>query len=663
MITDAKKEEVRDSADIVEVVSDYVKLRRSGTGFMGLCPFHNEKTPSFHVSPRLGIYKCFGCGEAGDVFNFVMKMDGVGFNEAVRSLAERYGVFIPEEETPEHDEAHLLREGIYHALRYAGLFYYRMLTETDEADVARKYLEKRQLNQNTIKKYGLGYAPDSKDSLYHRALADGISEEYVHQAGLIKYGRNGQDVIDTFRGRLMFPIFNPSGKVIAFGGRILGKQKTAKYINSPQTPVYNKSEVLYGIQVARNEIRKEGEAILVEGYTDVLSMHQAGIRNVVSTSGTSLTAGQLHVIHRYGERLQMIYDADSAGQNAMVRGLDLALTEGLEVRLLQLPEDEDPDSFVRQFGGEALLEYIKSESRDFITFLVKKGEAAGDWDDPLRRKRAITNLVGHIAHVSDPIAQETYMQHLSNLAGIGDRVLHQELSSILADMRRERQREKRRNQRAQANENRAEPKAKNAAVSEERVNHEAGSIIDQEPEFGKNEDVPSNLEPKFEKEIIRLMIEYGRSMVEYIGRQCNEDHFENPYLRNFFLDIIDRYQAEEEISIEAYASREHPYPAIVGELVMEPHAPSERGQQKAGRMLVKDVDPFRTARGALKALKIHFLDRLKAQLMDEYENASSEEKSSLNQSLLEVTRERSHLERHSIDELFDDPDDLDNEDA
>ena len=658
MITDAKKEEVRDSADIVEVVSDYVKLKRSGSGFMGLCPFHNEKTPSFHVSPKLGIYKCFGCGEAGDVFNFVMKMDGVGFNEAVRSLAQRFGVFIPEEEEPEHDEAHRLREGIYHALRYAGLHFYRMLTETDEAEEARKYLEKRQLNRQTIKKYGLGYAPDRIDGLYKRAIADGISEEYLHQAGLVKFGRNGQDVIDTFRGRLMFPIFNPAGKVIAFGGRILSNKKTAKYINSPQTPVYNKSEVLYGIQVARNEIRKDGEAILVEGYTDVLSMHQAGIRNVVSTSGTSLTAGQLHVIHRYGERLLMIYDADSAGQNAMVRGLDLALSEGLDVRLLQLPDDEDPDSFVRQFGGPALLEYIKTESRDFITFLFKKGEADGDWDDPLLRKRAIASLIGHIAHVPDAVAQETYMQHLSKLTGIGDRALHQELSSILADLRREKQREKRRVERSTEVEREVQASDTPPPFEEsEEEFHEAHHSI----QSNAAANAPINLEPKFEKEIIRLMIEYGRSMVEYIGRQCNEDHFENPHLRDFFLDIIDRYQAEEEISIEAYASREHPYPAIVGELVMDLYTPSELGQQKAGRQLVKDVDPFRTARGAMKALKLHFLDRLKTELRAQYEKASPDEKSSINQTLLDVSRERSLLERHSIDELFDDPEELDSE--
>ncbi len=656
MIPDSKKEEVRDAADLVEVVSDYVKLKRSGSGFTGLCPFHNEKTPSFHVSPKLGIYKCFGCGEAGDVFNFVMKMEGVGFNEAIRSLAGRFGVYIPEEETPEYDEAHKLQEGIYHALRYAGLYFYRMLTDSDEAEEARSYLEKRQLSWQTVKKYGLGYASGSRDSLYQKAQADGISREYLHQSGLIREAENGGDVIDTFRSRLMFPIFNPSGKVIAFGGRVIGSRKTAKYINSPQTPVYNKSEVLYGIHVARNEIRKESEAILVEGYTDVLSLHQAGILNVVSTSGTSLTAGQLHVIRRYGERLLMIYDADSAGQNAMVRGLDLALKEGLEVRLLQLPDKEDPDSFVRQFGGPAFLAYKRTESKDFVTFLLKKAEMEGDWDDPLLRKRAITGLIRHIACMPDPVARETCLQQLSKLTGIGDRPLRGELSSVTALLKKEERRNRRREQRT------GDASAVPRSDPQDKKPKEAGEV---------NPEVPTGYRPKgeiytgpvFEKEIIRLMVEYGRSMVAYIGHQCNADHFEHPLLRDFFVDIIERYQSEKDISIESYAAREHPYPSIIGELVMERYEPSERGQQKSGRLLVKDVDPFRTARGALKTLKMHYLDRLKEQLRRQYQEASDEKKQLINQTLTEVSRERSRLERYSLDELFDDPEEIDSGDT
>lgn len=246
MISDDKKEEVRAAADIVEVVSDYVKLKKSGSGFVGLCPYHDEKTPSFNVTPRLGIFKCFGCGESGDVFKFVMDQEGVGFTEAVRQLAERYGVFIPEEENEEPSETTQLREGIYHALKFAGVFFYRNLVENSEAEKARKYLEKRGYNREVYKKFGLGYAPDHGEALYKAAKNAGIDDEYLLEANLIKESKRGQGYYDTFRGRLMFPIFNPTGKVIAFAGRVLGNEKTAKYINSAQTKVYNKSEVVYG---------------------------------------------------------------------------------------------------------------------------------------------------------------------------------------------------------------------------------------------------------------------------------------------------------------------------------------------------------------------------------------------------------------------------------
>jgi len=374
MIPDHIKEEVKAAADIVEVVSDYVKLRRTGSNFQGLCPFHNEKSPSFNVSPNLGIYKCFGCGESGDVISFVMKQDGVSFTEAIRSLGARFDVDVPEESQPENDERYREKEGIYHALAFAGRFFFKQLTENPEALEARKYLDKRGFTGQTVRKYGIGYAPAAYDTLLNAARKAGVNEHYLEQAGLIKFGRNGETAFDVFRSRIMFPIFNASGKVIAFGGRIMENvpvsdgRKAPKYINSPQTLVYNKSEVLYGIHVAKNEIRKHREVILVEGYTDVLSMHQAGISNAVATSGTALTAEQLKVMHRYGETLLMIYDSDLAGQNAMSRSVDLALREGLDVRLLQLPDGEDPDSFVRRFGRDSFVQYRNEQARDFVAF-------------------------------------------------------------------------------------------------------------------------------------------------------------------------------------------------------------------------------------------------------------------------------------------------------
>jgi DNA primase catalytic core len=420
---------------------------------MGLCPFHNEKSPSFNVSPQLGIYKCFGCGESGDVFSFVMKQDGISFTEAIRTLGARFGVDVPEEERPEQDEQYRLKEGIYHALAFAGKFFYQQLIDSPEALPARKYLDERGFTAKTVRKYGLGFAPSAYDGLMKAAREAKINEQYLEQAGLIKYGRNGESAYDVFRNRIMFPIFNASGKVIAFGGRIMpgsgkGDQpKGPKYINSPQTPVYNKSEVLYGIHTAKNEIRKAGEVILVEGYTDVLSMHQAGVGNAVATSGTALTTDQLRAMHRYGEMLLMIYDADLAGQNAMTRGIDLALAEGLDVRLLQLPEGEDPDSFVKKHGRDAFVKYRNDNASDFLTFMINKAKAAGTWDDPFHRTATVTALLRSIATIPDEIAQQAFVQRLSGLTNMGTRALFEQLGVQRAEVRsakeKDRQRERR----------------------------------------------------------------------------------------------------------------------------------------------------------------------------------------------------------------------------
>ncbi len=448
MIPDHIKEHVKSSADIVEVISDYVKLRRSGNSFVGLCPFHSEKTPSFNVSPQSGFFKCFGCGESGDVFSFLMKKDGVSFTEAIRIVGARFGIDVPEENEPVQDEQYRLKEGIFHALSFAGKFFFKQLTKSDEGSAALKYLEKRGFTHETIRSYGLGFAPDSFDALLKAATDVGIKEEYLEQGGLIKYARNGESAYDTFRNRLMFPIFNASGKVIGFGGRVIagsdGKspKNVPKYINSSQTPVYNKSEVLYGIHVAKNEIRKTGETILVEGYTDVISMHQAGIKNVVATSGTALTIEQLRAIGRYGENLLMIYDADLAGQNAMSRGIDLALKQGLNVRLLQLPDGEDPDSFVKKSGRDAFLEYREAEAKDFVYFSIEKAKKENRWNDPFHRKNVLHQILLSIAQIPELIIQETFIQHLSEATGLGTVALFDQLKEKRAELRETAERQK-----------------------------------------------------------------------------------------------------------------------------------------------------------------------------------------------------------------------------
>ncbi len=648
MIPDEKKEEVRHAADIVEVVGDYVKLKRSGRSWKGLCPFHDEKTPSFHVTPDLGIYKCFGCGESGDVFNFVMEMEGVGFVEAMRSLADRYGVSLPKEEDPEFDEEHHLREGIYHALRYAGVFFHRHLMETDEAEKARQYLAERGYNRKIIKKYGLGYAPADGDKLYRAAVDSGLNTQYLLEAGLVKPSKRDDGFYDTFRGRLMFPIFNPSGKVIAFAGRVLGNKKTAKYINSPQTKVYNKSEVLYGVNFAKNEIRKNDEVILVEGYTDVISLQQHGIDNVTASSGTSLTPRQMKILHRYGELITMIYDSDSAGQKAMKRGINIALSEGMDVKLLELPEGEDPDSFVRQFGRDSFLELKKEESEDFLSYQIHKAESEGKLDDPSRKKKVINEALESIAHIPDKVARETYVQHLNSLVKVGDRALFEELGKILKELEQERKRARRREKRQ------AEREARQGEQESPRHHSEAfEGRMKGRPE--KREPEPPKKRPNYEKELIRLMLMYDRDMIDYIGSLCNEKQFEDTELREFYSDIIERYKNEEPVSVEAYADREHPYPKLVGEIVLEQHTVSERHHEKIGIQYKRDKNPYMTAKGALKALKIHHLDRLQVQLYENYNSAEGEQKKEVMKMMKEAGRQRTILQQSPLDELFPDP--------
>lgn len=645
MIPEEKKEEVRHAADIVEVVEDYVKLKRSGRSWKGLCPFHDERTPSFHVTPDLGIYKCFGCGESGDIFNFVMEMEGIGFTEALRSLADRYGVSLPEEGERELDEDHHLREGMYHALKYAGLFFYRHLMESEEAQKAREYLKNRGYNRPVIKKYGLGYAPAGGEKLYRAALDSGLNEEYLIEAGLVKPSKRGDGFYDTFRGRLMFPIFNPSGKVIAFAGRILGNEKAAKYINSPQTKVYNKSEVLYGINFAKNEIRKSDEVILVEGYTDVISLQQHGIDNAVASSGTSLTPQQMKLLHRYGDTITMIYDADSAGQRAMKRGINIALREGMDVKLMELPEDEDPDSFVRQFGSDSFLDLKKKESEDFLTYQIHKAKEEGRWEDPNAKKKVISEALKSIAHIPDPVSRETFVQHLNSKANVGDRALFDELGKIRKKLKEEQERARKREQRQKQRERSDTPSVPHTVAFNDQKDKKAA---DRKAE-------PSRKRPNYEKELIRLMLMYGREMIDYIGSQCNGRQFEDEELRTFYEDVIDRYRTEEEVSIEHYANREHPYPQLVGEIALEEHSVSDRHPEKTGIRYKRDKDPYRTAKGALKALKIHYLDRLQVDLYKRYNEAEKEEQKDIMKAMKEVGRQRTLLQQSPLDELFPDP--------
>jgi DNA primase len=650
MITDDKKEEIRQTADIVEVVGDYVKLKKSGSGFMGLCPFHNEKTPSFHVTPNLGIYKCFGCGESGDVFSFVMAMEGISFPESLRSLADRYGIDIPDEHVEGENEQTQLREGVYHALKFAGLFFYRQLIESDDAAKAREYLNKRGYDRETIKTFGLGYAP-SNSELLKAAQKEGIPEEYLVQADLIKPSNRGDGYYDTFRDRLMFPIFNPSGKVIAFAGRILNEdKKTAKYINSAQTIVYNKSEVVYGVNFAKNEIRKEGEVILVEGYTDVITMNRHGIKNVVSSSGTSLTAGQIKILQRYGNRIVMIYDADSAGQAAMERGMDIALEQGMEVYLMELPDGEDPDSFVKQFGKESFIGHKKKKAEDFISFTIHKVEKEGKMESPGDRSAAIRQILESIALIPEELERQVYVQHLHQKTQKyrkgSDRELFQQLEKILAEKKnRERYRK-------------PQPPSRASQQSEEIPFPDQEIGAGSEGEFRDKETAKkgSTKRPHYEMEIIRLMLIYGENMIKFIGHNVAEDHFEDEDIRSFYKDIIQRHLDEMEITTDHYAHREQPFPSLLGDILLERYTVSENHAEKTGSEFKRDKNPYKTAKSSLKPLQLYYYERKRREISDQMKSADGEKKNKLMKSITKLQKEITRILKTPADELFDDPD-------
>lgn len=632
MITDDKKEDVRAAADLVEVVGDYVKLKRSGSGYAGLCPFHDEKTPSFNVTPRLGIYKCFGCGKSGDVFGFVMEMEGVGFGEALRTLAERYGVDLPDEQTPVEDDNYKLREGVFHALRFAGLWFYRQLKESDEAEKARKYLHERGYERELIKKFGLGYSPSGNNLLLKAARDEGISDEYLAEADLIKPSQRDDDFYDTFRGRLMFPIFNPSGKVIAFAGRVLGNEKTAKYINSAQTMVYNKSEVVYGANFAKNEIRKLEEVILVEGYTDVITLNKFEIENVVASSGTALTAQQIRLLKRYGNKIVMIYDADNAGKSAMARGMNIALEEGMDVDLLELPDGEDPDSFVKQFGKESFLKLKKKEGRDFVTFSVLQAEKNGLMENPAGRSKVISGVLSSISRIPEKIRQQVFVQHLHQLTQKyrkgSDRELFEELERIT--------------RKKTTTENRRESF---------RERQEENRMAEEPPR--PKAEYRKKVRPGYEMEIIRLMVQFGEPLIVFIAANINENIFEDAELKAFYMDILKRHQADEDVTAEHYAHREAPYPQLLGDILMERYSASDRQEEKTGIAAKKDKDPLRTAQCAIKPFKIHFLKTKLQQISDSIKKSTDEqERIKLTGTQKKIKRELTLLEQTSPEELF-----------
>ena len=510
MINDQTISDIKNRIDIEEVVSDFVSLKRKGQNLWACCPFHNEKTPSFTVSPSKGFYKCFGCGKGGDAIDFVMEVEKVDYLEALRYMAKKYGIEIQEEElTDEQQEAQSERESLMIALNFAKDHFKYNLFETEEGkSIGQTYFKEREIEASIIEKFEMGYAQDKWDDLLTNASKKGYATEKLESAGLLV--KKGDRTYDRFRGRVIFPIHNVTGRVIGFGARALKKDDKPKYINSPETQVYQKSHELYGMFQAKQAIRQLGNCYLVEGYTDVTALHQIGIENVVASSGTSLTEDQVKLIGRFSKQVTILYDGDLAGIKASLRGLDIILTQGLSVKIVLLPEDHDPDSYSKYLGANEFKVFIEEKAKDFIHFksdLVVK--EAGN--DPVKKADSIREIVASISHIPDPVNRAVYIKEAADIVQLDEQVLISELNKHLLKQRKKQS-------------------------QEIQVPEVIQPPVQQEPAWSVD-----TLIAHQEKESIRLLIRYGfnnlqedYTLYQYLFDELEEVEFVTPIYSEIF---------------------------------------------------------------------------------------------------------------------------------
>ncbi|NDC76659.1 MAG: DNA primase [Chitinophagia bacterium] len=549
MIAPQSIQEVLDRIDIIDVVGQFVKLKRRGSNHIGLCPFHHEKTPSFSVSQAKEIYKCFGCGRSGNTIGFLMEHEKYSYVEAIRWLASRYGVELEETDvSPEHRQQQQQAESLFILNAFARDHFARQLTEDGPGtDIGLSYLHERGFTDETIRHFQLGYCPDTRDGFATAAIRAQYSPELLQKSGLVVM-RDGQPV-DNYRGRIIFPIHNQSGKVIGFGARIIARNDRApKYINTPENEVYVKSRILYGSYFARHGIDKANECLLVEGYTDVIALHQAGITNAVASGGTSLTTDQLRLIKKYTSNLTIIYDGDNAGIKAALRGLDLALEEGLNVRLVLLPDGDDPDSFVHKKGPEELRAFIESNRKDVILFQLEVAlkEAGQDSQKKAALVSQIAESISRLNKAEDFTRQQDYIHRSSELLGIDE----QGLTSLVNKIIRER------------------------LTKDERKSRVPEPLPDTEPSAEKeHEDAPSlelvrSDEPQ-ERWTLRALLEFGgkawdaeRTVAEYVFHEFDENDIlqmiDNPGIRTVIERYRRAYEAGEEMNVKRFLYHEDP---------------------------------------------------------------------------------------------------------
>ena len=577
MIKAATIDDIKNQMDIVDVVGDFVNLKKSGSSLKALSPFSAEKTPSFYVVPSKQIFKDFSSGKGGDAISFVMEIDGLSYVEALKYLAKKYGIEIHEEEqTDEQQLEQNKRESLYILLGFAKDYFVDQLTNSQEGrNIGLTYYKERGFTEETIESFELGYSLNEWDGLMNSAKEKGYNQELLEEAGLVVKGDS--KTYDRFRGRMIFPIHNITGKTIAFGARTLSKEKNQpKYINSPETELYHKSRVLYGLYQSKLAIRKEDNCFIVEGYTDVISMHQAGVQNVVSSSGTALTEDQVKLIKRYTSNVTVLFDGDAAGIRASIRGIDMLLEGDLDVRAVVLPEGEDPDSYSRKLSVSAFQNFVDTEAKDIIQFKTQLFlEEAGN--DPIKKAGVIKDIVTSITKINDPVKRAVYIKECSSLLGIQEQALISEQNKILFDKHK-------------------------GEKSRQSLAPEPQYLVDQEEV--ETFDILKVIEFQ-EKESIRVLVNYGKEsiknhdleevkLIEYFLSEADEIQFTNPIYRRI-LDIFKERLKEGEIIDGAYLveTGDDDIKRTVVDLLALPYEVSDNWNDKHKIHVPKEIEQLR----------------------------------------------------------------------
>ncbi len=603
-------DEIKNRIDIVDVISDFINLKKSGQSYKALSPFTDEKTPSFFVVPSKGIYKCFSSGKGGDAISFIMEYDGLSYTEALKYLAGKYGIEIEEREFTEEDiKAQNERESLFIILNYATDYFISNLRNSDEGKtVGLTYFKNRGLTEEIIDKFELGYSLEVWDDFYKAALKQGFGEDIIEKAGLII--KKEEKVYDRFRGRVIFPIYNQTGKVIAFGARTLKKDtKQPKYVNSPETEIYHKGNVLYGLHMAKGPIRKADNCFLVEGYTDVISLYQVGIENVVSSSGTSLTEDQIRLLSRYSENITVLFDGDPAGIKASLRGIDMLLAGGQNVRAVVLPEGHDPDSYSKELGGYEFRKYLEENAHDFITFKINLfvNEAKGD---PVKKAATIRDIVESISQIPDPIKRTIYIKESSVLLDIDESVLMTELNKIILKARR-----------------------KSTPATEPPISIMADAVIGQKLEEDVSDRLNAVLRRK-EREIIRSLVRYGYKEVadnvylyQYLFDELKDVKFFTPVYEEIYNIFKDRISKDEEL--EAGYFLEHGSDQVKSEiidLITDKYVISDKWRDKYNIWIPKEEEILSSKTYTdIERLNFAYIKKLIRKNLNELKNAESKD--------------------------------------